>query len=227
MKADDPRHGTSAGYVAGCRAECCRAAIAAWTRHRRTRLYLAGTESLMIDGTGTRRRIRALMANGWSSVLLDERLGRKRTFTARVVSGTSTVRRTTADMYRDLYAELRDQDPPATTRYERQRISRLTGQAALKGWPTPGQWLDIDDPDETPDPGYRTPHWRASDDYDFAVVERILARDFALAAMTSRAEKEAVCAAWIARGDSANELERLSNWNVRRYLQTGREREAS
>lgn len=38
MNETDPRHGTNAGYFAGCRRTCCKAAHAAASRtHRKTR----------------------------------------------------------------------------------------------------------------------------------------------------------------------------------------------
>lgn len=117
--------------------------------------------------------------------------------------------------------------PAGETQQHRAGIARSRGIARRNGWAAPHAWLDIDDPNETPDPGYRTPHWRHGDDYDFAVVERLLAGDFALARMTSRAEKVAVCVAWAARGDSLKELERMTGWESSRYLRMARAEEAS
>lgn len=173
---------------------------------------------------GVQRRLRALTVLGWSMREVAERAGVGHEAAKRIrrAESRSFIRRNVAAAICDVYDVLCDEDAPSG-----RSSVEVRAKASASGWAPPSAWLDIDDPDETPDPGYRTPHWRAPDDYDFAVVARLLAGDFALAAMTSRAEKEAVCAAWVARGDSANELERLTNWNVRRYVQSSREREAS
>lgn len=161
MSEFDKRHGTSAGYVAGCRQECCRTAIADWTRHYRTRQYLQGP--LTIDGTGTRRRIRALMALGWSTTLLDAELGRKRTYTAAVVSAEGPVRRSTADEYAALYDRLCMTMPPTATRYDKQRASRVRNLAGRNGWLSPLAWDDIDDPSERPHVGRDHTYYTAAE----------------------------------------------------------------
>lgn len=38
MSPDDPRHGTYAGFIQGCRNDCCREANRVYTRQRRARL---------------------------------------------------------------------------------------------------------------------------------------------------------------------------------------------
>lgn len=215
MKADDARHGRSAGYVAGCRERCCKDAIADWTRHYRTRLYLCGSDALTVDGLGTRRRIRALMALGWSGVQLDEAIGRKRTYTAALVVREGPIRRDTADAYAALYLDLHGRRPAETTRYEKQRATRLRNEAARKGWPTPDRWYDIDDPAETPDPGYTED--RRHTDHDPVVVDRILSGDMTLARSATKAERVEVVARWRADGRALNELERLTGWEPRRY----------
>lgn len=151
MSPDDPRHGESAGYVAGCREECCRTAIADWTRHARTRRYLQG--QLMVDGTGTRRRIQALMALGWPSPTIDAELGRKRTYTTAILCGDGApVLRTTAEQYRRLYDRLSMTLPPQETRYQKQASTRVRNHARRMGWAPPLAWDDqaIDDPNARP-----------------------------------------------------------------------------
>lgn len=215
MSPDDPRHGTSAGYVAGCREACCRTAIADWMRHYRTRQYLSG--DLTVDGTGTRRRVRALMAAGWSTVQIDARVGKRRTYTANLLLATGPIRRTTADLYRQAFESMCHESPPTTTRYERQRVTRLRNQAARDKWPTADQWLDIDDPDEIPDPGYGND---VDDDLepDPVVVERILA-GFKCPEAT-RPEQAEVLRRWTG---TVEELERITGWNVMRLKRSLRE----
>lgn len=143
---DDPRHGQAKGYVAGCRDKCCQTAIADWMRHYRTRQYLYGP--LTVDSRGTRRRIRALMALGWSTTQLDEALGQKRTYTASVVASPNPIRRTTAQRYAALYAQFSMSLPPTETRYQKQRATRVRNLARRNGWSPPLAWNDIDTDEE-------------------------------------------------------------------------------
>lgn len=87
MRAKDPRHGSNAGYVAGCRLQCCREARLAYTRQRldntmvrdrdraieadrkRRRAYaLANGEHVgRVDAAPIVAHVRALLALGWST----------------------------------------------------------------------------------------------------------------------------------------------------------------
>lgn len=212
MNADDPRHGRNRGYIAGCREACCRAAHARHHKNQRTRKYLARVDRLQTEGTGTRRRIQALMALGWSSRELDKHLDRKPSYTYRVLTGKGDVYLTTALMFADLYDQLKDAPPEATDEPGGAIIRRNKTLARRNGYALPHQWLDIDT-DDRPDVGYRPS--RASDEYDEVVVDRAMSGDFTVRA--SRAEKVAIVRAWLAAGRSANELELRSGWNVRRY----------
>lgn len=222
MIPDDPRHATSAGYVAGCREQCCRDAIADWTRHRRTRRYLLG--DLRVSNVGTHRRIRALMALGWSTTLLDARIGRARTFTAAILCRPdSPVHRSTAKMYAELYERLSMTEPPGETRYEKQRRSRVRNYAAKMGWPPPLAWDDIDNPDEEPAGAYRAPGVQRDatggflwpdEPVDEVAVQRVLSGDWRLAC--TKADKFAVVARW---PGSLKELGRLTGWKVERYME--------
>lgn len=140
---DDHRHGSTAGYVAGCREECCRAAWRINTRNMRTRAYLA-RGPLTIDGTGTRRRLRALVALGWSFIELDAEMGRKVTYCSCLNRSARPVLRATADEVAALYDRL-SMTPRVGWSAERQRR-----MASSRGWPPPLAWDDIDNPDETP-----------------------------------------------------------------------------
>lgn len=104
-----------------------------------------------IDGTGTRRRLQALVAKGWSQSELARRMGMDRANFAgtitRALVYASTVRSVNA-----LYHELWRLDPeqhgvPARWAEQARKL------AAAQGWAPIGAWDDdrIDDPDAFPD----------------------------------------------------------------------------
>lgn len=104
-----------------------------------------------IDPAGTRRRIQALVAVGWSLARLAERAGISRTnFT--LLLRADGVSAGTARTVRALYDDLWDQAPPTTTREDRISVTRSLSWAAERGWPRPQEWDDdeIDDPAATP-----------------------------------------------------------------------------
>lgn len=98
-----------------------------------------------VDGTGTRRRIRALMRAGWSQGDIAGRLG----FDHSVVSEWATladggrVHPDSADVVRILYGRMYAEDGPS------QRVRRW---AERRGWHPPEAWSDatIDDPEAEP-----------------------------------------------------------------------------
>lgn len=96
----------------------------------------------LVPDTGTVRRLRALMAIGWSGAKLAADLGWKPEQLNRVRAGRQrTVTAGTAIAVRDLYDRLWSVDGGY------QRVRTL---AALNGWALPMEWDDIDDPDEVP-----------------------------------------------------------------------------
>lgn len=117
--------------------------------------------SALVDATGTRRRLQALVATGWTQAQIAARLGmlggnfgqllrrqQVTVATARAVSG--------------LYDELWNQPPPESAHREKIAASRARNYAAARDWPPPLGWDDdssdghgIDDPDATPAPGWK------------------------------------------------------------------------
>lgn len=122
-----------------------------------------------IDGTGTRRRLQALVAIGWSGSELMRRLGRIPTNFGVLVGGDQ-VKAHTARAVRELYDQLWNTAPPETSREEKISASRSRRHALERGWLPPMAWDDdtIDQPDVAHEPDQ-------DEQPDHVAVERVLA----------------------------------------------------
>ncbi|TAJ21803.1 MAG: hypothetical protein EPO65_00450 [Dehalococcoidia bacterium] len=194
----DCRHGTDAGYNAGCSCERCRAAHA--RAHKRSRIK----PRPLVPSVGSQRRIRALARLGWSSREISRRMGRERSFVQKVM-GRATLEQATVDAITRLYDEL------SMTWCTSPAAARVAADARAKGWPPPLAWddEDLDDPDGQP---YTE---EPADDMDPVVVERILAGSWHLPA--TAAERTEVIRRWALAGRSLSELGRLTGWKPERY----------
>jgi hypothetical protein len=105
-----------------------------------------------VDPTGTRRRLQALVALGWSQTELGRRIDFLPGNLTRVIHGPGHVGAGTARKIRALYLELCDQEPPETCREERFAASLSRSRARRHGWLPPIWWDDdtIDDPTQEP-----------------------------------------------------------------------------
>jgi hypothetical protein len=219
MDALDPRHGTSAGYCAGCRDECCRTAIADYSRGLRARQYLAGGP-LIVDALGTKRRIRALMALGWTGRQIDVELGRKPTYTANLLCGPDRVNRATAASVAAVYERLSMRLPADAPDANRQVIARTRSEARRKGWAPPLAYDNIDDPTEQPSSAPWKPRCTTSslerDDYDEAVVLRLLDHDTTVT--STHAERVEAMRRWLSMGRSEKSLCAIHRWKDGRYV---------
>lgn len=133
----------------------------------------------IIDGTGTTRRLQALVALGWSQSKLARRLGIvPANFTPLVQYRRVTV--ATAKAVADLYEHLAHVKPPETNQRERIAASRARNYAGARDWKPPLWWDDIDnDPhpwllvaENVPASG-RGGSLDLTDDVDPVVVERL------------------------------------------------------
>lgn len=114
-----------------------------------------------VDATGTRRRIQALVAIGWTLAELSRRLGIRRSNMRLHRSGQQHITERTRRDVAALYEELWDK-PPAGPSGDRMRA-----WAASLGWVPPMAWDDdrIDDP-RARAAGGLTPRRRATVDLD-------------------------------------------------------------
>lgn len=99
----------------------------------------------LIDATGTKRRLQALVYAGWPMRALDRRLDFQPGRCHKLVL-TDLVKRSTAHKVAQLYDELWDKPAPKQTRV------KAHNQAKAKGWAPCGAWDDdqIDDPKVRP-----------------------------------------------------------------------------
>ena len=103
----------------------------------------------VVDATGTRRRLQALAAIGWTQAVLCRRLGVTQSNGQRMFIDQAGVTVATARKVADLYDEI------AMTPGPSKRAADIAGERA---WPKPLEWDDdlIDDPDAVPDFGLDT-----------------------------------------------------------------------
>lgn len=154
------RHGT---YSAYCRFRCrCPEAREDWRLYQKRRRE-GRHAPLQVDATGTRRRLAALMALGWTYPTIAAELG---VYPSRVsqLMRTKQVHSVTAAAVTAVYDRL------STRRGPSERRARM---AARHGWPPPLGWDEdtIDDPASTPVPGWNQPA-AALPGIDWVAVER-------------------------------------------------------
>lgn len=204
MRDDDKRHGIT-GYRNGCRCATCRRACADAAARRRARKYLARTDHVSVPNLGTKRRIQALVALGWSMAAISRHAGYDRSHVGLMLSRRGNIRTETARRIAATYERLSMTLPPQETRVEKVDAARARRIAKERGWLPPMAWVDIDDPNERPDLQAR------DNSVDEVVVLRVLGGDFSLT--VNRAERYEIVRRW--QGSDA-ELERHTGWNVPR-----------
>lgn len=108
-------------------------------------------DHMVIDNLGSLRRLRALVAMGWSQNRLAKIFGMQPMNFGDVINGRNegiTVK--TAKRIDKVFTDLWNKTPDAATRFEQAGITRAKREATAKGWVTAAAWDDIDDPDEKP-----------------------------------------------------------------------------
>jgi hypothetical protein len=178
-------------------------------RPRNAAALLAVTVNLApsqrVDSTGTRRRIEALMAIGWSQAAIAREAGLCATNRTGELCQQAVVEYATAQKLRATYDRLSMTPPPERTTGEKGSATRARRYAQRHGYAPPLAWDDddIDDPTAAPyTPGRR----RATDVDPVAVREAAAGRPMKLNA----AEKRAVIAVLAGRGFTPSQIaERL------------------
>lgn len=193
----DERHGTIAGYVAGCSCEACRDAKYRYEK-RRSHEYRQGRPR-KVDATGTRRRVQALVAIGWSTRELSAMVDKSEGWIRQPLYGRQWVLTSTRDTIRDLYDRLHMTPGPSV---------RARNYAKRRGWVPPLEWDNIDDPQENPfDPDFQVL-------VDEVLVQRALDGQRVKA---NTAEKREIVRQWLRRGRPLSELDRVQGWRSTRY----------
>lgn len=118
--------------------------------------------SARVDGTGTRRRLQALVANGWPQMRLGQELGIKHHRLIWEQVRQDVVSGDTARNVASLYDQLWNVDP-ASRGVAPRYIAQAKQIAAANGWAPPGAWDDdyIDSPAATPDLGEHVDRYTA------------------------------------------------------------------
>lgn len=107
----------------------------------------------LVDGTGTRRRLQALVAAGWSQQRLAQQLGTTSGHFGECIHGVHpNVEKRTHDAVAALYERLWNTLPPIRAYREKAGITRAKAYAAERGWATAAAWDDdeLDNPDARP-----------------------------------------------------------------------------
>lgn len=131
-----------------CRCQDCRTGRAEYEYYRaRNR-----DKTALVDGTGTRRRLQALAALGWSARAIAERYGHSTDAVSTWVRA-ERINRATAKKVARWYDDLSMTLPPTRNKFERYSVGSTKGRAKRAGWFPPLAWDDetIDDPNVTPE----------------------------------------------------------------------------
>ncbi|MGY5884761.1 helix-turn-helix domain containing protein [Modestobacter lacusdianchii] len=155
-----------------------------------------------VDATGTRRRLRALIAVGWPAELLAAQLSRRPSSLSRSVTGESVTARTAHDVAA-LYERLWNARPPGATDEQRAAADAARAHAAERGWLPPLAWDDID-ADPAPPALAASPSQR--NDLDDIAVERALAGDHITYDELTSGEQQEVVRRLTARGSSIRDI---------------------
>ncbi len=174
-------------------------------------------DGVPIDGTGTRRRLRALVAIGYSISSLARRLGWSTANLHRLVTSDARVAAGAARLVGELYDEL--SMTPFTGTEQRSRISasRARNLAARNGWAPPLAWDDetLDDPDARPG-GH---DYDQDGELDVVAIERRMAGDRSV--QLTKAERVELARRWEVSGRPLNEMQRITGVHTHRYRQAG------
>ena len=111
---------------------------------------------VLVGGAGTRHRVQALVAAGWSQAQLAGQLMRSPGHVGALLR-EERVTAATAAAVRELYEELWNRPPPEGNHRARIAASRARSYAAARRWAPPMAWdeEELDKPDGRPAQGWR------------------------------------------------------------------------
>lgn len=160
-----------------------------------------------IDATGTSRRLRGLVAIGYSQSFLAQRIGVRPTNFGPLVHDRERVTVATARAVSDLYDELSMTPRVGTDHRTKISVSRARRYAERMKWLPPLAWDDdtIDDPFMRPETAVKVS--RLAVDADEVAVQRFIEGDLPLKSLTP-ADRVEVVRQWKAAGRPLKELER-------------------
>ena len=148
MTPDDPRHGTNAGYRAGCHCAPCRAGANGYDKRYRWDRHNGVVRT--VPSVGTRRRVHALNALGWDNITIARHAGRSKGWVTEILKQESIYASTAAlicRVYDELSMRIPEPSPAAT---------RARNTARKNRWQPPLAWDD----DRIDDPAYRPSGWQ-------------------------------------------------------------------
>lgn len=218
MNADDKRHGSNAGYVAGCRCAPCRLASTRYTKRLKADNQF-GLERT-VESWRAVRRLDALACLGWSRGVVAVEMGVKHKCQVYAIGSHPRIYESTLARLDAVYQRLSMRLPDPQTKNQRTAVTKTQRNAQRRGALPPLAWDDIDNPDQRPD-------MTETETVDPVVVDRILAGDWRLKA--TRDERWQVITRW---PESDKQLEERTGWNIARErrdhaARTSGEREAS
>ena len=183
------------------------------TAERLLAVELAIADHALVDATGTVRRVRALVALGWSQSKIAAELGILRSNFHLAASPPATVNAETARAVAALYDRWSMTLPPAGEHRDKIAASRARRYAAARHWPPP---LALDD-DRLDDPTYQPEKPAPADEpyLDEAAIYRRTHGDKTV--RLTKAEKAELVRRWSAAGRPLRECERITGVNPQRY----------
>lgn len=173
-------------------------------------------DGAQIDGTGTRRRLRALVAIGYSIASLGAALGTDNIH--RTIHHHGKVLHSTATATRALYDQLSMTPCLGTDWHSKSAATRARNYAAANGWLPPLEWDDdlIDDPTHIPTPAHATATRCHDQNLDEIAIYRRMHGDKTI--RLSKAEKDELVRRRSAAGRPLAECERVTGVNAHRHL---------
>ena len=160
----------------------------------------------LVDATGSRRRLQALVAIGWTQTDVARHLQRSPS-NLRQTLRSQLVTAATAAQVRDLYDRLWNQPPDQSTPRGRRNAHAAREYARRHGWLAPLAWDDID---RDPEPAAESAHHQTPADVDDLDIDILIDRLTTGTTVTlSNAERDIVVQRLTERGRSLQQIAAL------------------